>query len=88
MKVLNVGWKNILSVKGGKTVRQMAWATIKNGKLLSFAEKEFDIFLTVDRNLAFQQNLPRYNLAVIVLCPKTNRLEDVCSLVPNLLQLL
>ena len=71
-----------------KTVPQMGWATIKNGELLALAEKEFDFFLTVDRNLAFQQNLPRYNLAVIVLCAKTNRLEDLRSLMPNLLELL
>ena len=37
-----------------KTVPQMGWATIKNGELLSLAEKEFDIFLTIDRNLSFQ----------------------------------
>ncbi|MEN3330754.1 MAG: hypothetical protein V7641_119 [Blastocatellia bacterium] len=35
-----------------KTVPQMGWATIKNGELLGLAEKEFDVFLTVDRNLS------------------------------------
>lgn len=43
-----------------KTVPQMGWATIKNGELLTLAEREFDVFVTVDRNLSFQQNLPRY----------------------------
>ena len=37
-----------------KTVPQMGWATIKNGRLLALAEKNFDVFLTVDRNLSFQ----------------------------------
>lgn len=36
-----------------KTVPQMGWATIKNGELLALAEKEFDVFITVDRNLSF-----------------------------------
>ena len=38
-----------------KTVPQMGWAGIKNGRLLAAAEKEFDVFVTVDRNLSFQQ---------------------------------
>ena len=57
-----------------KTVPTMGWAIIENGELLALAEKEFDVFLTVDRNLSFQQNLPRFNLAVIVLRAPSNRL--------------
>jgi hypothetical protein len=66
----------------------MGWATIKNGELLALAEKEFDVFLTVDRNLSFQQNLPRFNLAVIVLRAPSNRLGDLRTLMPKLLELL
>ena len=36
-----------------KTVPQMGWAGIKNGQLLTLAEAEFDVFITVDRNLSF-----------------------------------
>ena len=50
-----------------KTVPQMGWAGIKNGQLLALAEVEFDVFITVDRNLSFQQNLSQFNIAVIVL---------------------
>lgn len=50
-----------------KTARQMGWTAIKNGELLSLASKRFDVFVTVDRNLSFQQNMPSYALAVIVL---------------------
>jgi hypothetical protein len=45
----------------------MGWAGVKNGQLLALAEAEFDVFITVDRNLSFQQNLPQFNIAVIVL---------------------
>jgi hypothetical protein len=50
-----------------KTVPQMGWAGIKNGQLLTLAETEFDVFTTVDRNLSFQQNLPQFGIAVVVL---------------------
>jgi hypothetical protein len=71
-----------------KTVPQMGWATIKNGDLLTLAEKDFEIFVTADRNLSFQQNLPRYNIAVIVLRARSNRLQDLHPLIPKLLEAL
>jgi hypothetical protein len=67
-----------------KIVPQMGWAGIKNGELLALAEKEFDVFITVDRNLSFQQNLPRFNIAVLVLHASTNRLADLRSLAPTI----
>lgn len=71
-----------------KTVPQMGWAAMKNGELLTLAEKQFEVFVTVDRNLSFQQHLPRYNIAVIVLRARSNRLRDLRPLVPKLLELL
>jgi hypothetical protein len=68
-----------------KTARQMGWTTIKNGELLTLASEYFDIFVTVDRNLTFQQNLVSFSIAVIVLHAKTNRLADLKPLVPRLL---
>ena len=63
----------------------MGWAGIKNGALLTLAEKEFDAFITVDRNLSFQQNLPEFNIAVLVLHAPSNRLADLRPLVPKIL---
>ena len=68
-----------------KTVPKMGWAGIKNGQLLALAALEFDVFITVDRNLSFQQNLPQFDIAVIVLCASSNRLEDMKALVPKIL---
>ena len=59
------------------TVPKMGWAGVKNGELMRLAEKEFDIFLTVDRNLSYQQNLPRYDIALIVLRASSNRYLDL-----------
>jgi len=45
----------------------------------------FDVFVTVDRNLSFQQNLHSFSIAVVVLRAKTNRLADLRPLVPSFL---
>lgn len=71
-----------------KTVPQMGWAGIKNGQLLALAETEFDVFITVDRNLSFQQDLPQFDLAVIVLQAPSNRLADLKPLAPKVIDIL
>lgn len=71
-----------------ETVPRMGWATIKNGRLLDLAEQRFDAFLTVDRNLSFQQNVNEYDIAVLVLHARTNRLVDLQPLVPEVLRVL
>ena len=90
MKVLVdecVNWRLLRDIVGHevKTARQMGWSTIRNGVLLGLAAKEFEVFVTVDRNLSFQQNLPAFAIAVIVLRAPTNRLSDLLPLVPDLL---
>ena len=69
------------------TVPQAGWAGIKNGELLTRAQTQFDVFVTVDRNLAFQQHIPRFNIAIVVLQAPTNRLKDLRPLLPKLRQL-
>jgi hypothetical protein len=68
-----------------KTARQTGWTTLKNGELLALASAQFDVFVTVDRNLAFQQNVVSFSIAVVVLQARTNRLADLGPLVPSLL---
>lgn len=50
-----------------KTVPDMGWAGLKNGMLLGRAEDDFDVFVTVDRNLAFQQRTSRFAITILVL---------------------
>ena len=71
-----------------RTVPQMGWNAFTNGELLRRAEMEFDVFLTVDRNLSFQQNLPRFRIAVVILRASSNRLADLKPLAPKVLALL
>jgi len=68
-----------------QTVPEAGWASTKNGELLGLAQAEFDVFITTDRNLMFQQDLPKYDMAVIVLAAKTNRLQDLLPLLPKIL---
>ena len=67
------------------TVQEIGWAGKKNGELLSLAQGRFQIFITVDRNLHFQQNLPKFSIAVLVLTAKTNELRDLQPLAPEVL---
>nr|VFK56367.1 MAG: hypothetical protein BECKTUN1418F_GA0071002_108611 [Candidatus Kentron sp. TUN]VFK58739.1 MAG: hypothetical protein BECKTUN1418D_GA0071000_108810 [Candidatus Kentron sp. TUN]VFK62658.1 MAG: hypothetical protein BECKTUN1418E_GA0071001_108411 [Candidatus Kentron sp. TUN] len=67
------------------TVQKAGWAGFKNGHLLQVAEIDFDILITTDRKLSFQQSLPDFDIAVIVLSSKTNHLPDLLPLVPELL---
>lgn len=63
------------------TVSERGWS----GDLLRVAQHEFDILITVDRNLPYQQQLPKFSIAVIILHARTNRLVDLRPLVPLLL---
>lgn len=82
-----VDWRLARDIVGHdvKTARQMEWTAIKNGALLALASQHFDVFVTVDRNLSFQQNLNTFSIAVVVLQAKTNRLADLRPLLPGLL---
>jgi hypothetical protein len=66
------------------TVPQAGWAGIQNGELLRLAQAQFDVFVTVDRNLSFQQHLSQFTIAVIVLQAPMNRLKDLSPLIPQL----
>lgn len=66
------------------TVTQRGWAGKKNGELLGLAQGEFDVFITVDQNLRFQQNLLKYSIAVVVLLVQENKLANYLPLIPSL----
>lgn len=70
------------------TVPEMGWAGKKNGELLKLAAAEFDVFLTADQNLAYQQKLETAGFGVIVLVTRDNRFESFKELIPKVLNLL
>jgi hypothetical protein len=69
-----------------RTVQQEGWAGLKNGELLRRAASAgFDVFVTADQNLQFQQNLTGAGLGVVVLVARSTALEDLRPLVPTAL---
>jgi len=68
-----------------KTVGEAGWAGVKNGELLRLAAKEFDLLLTVDRNLEYQQNFTGVSIAVILIHAKSNDVDLLRPLMPAVL---
>ena len=71
-----------------RTVTQENWTSLGNGALLKHAATEFDVLLTADQNIEFQQNLKTLPIAVVVLVAESNRLESLEPLVSAVLQAL
>ena len=67
-----------------RTVVEMGWSGVKNGKLLTLAANDFYAFITVDKNLPFQQNVTELPVAVVVLDTVSSELPALLPLVPNL----
>jgi hypothetical protein len=66
-----------------QTARYAGLAGLKNGDLLKAAEAgKFDVFLTVDQGIEYQQNLTGRQIAIIIFRTKSNRLRDLLQLVP------
>jgi hypothetical protein len=66
-----------------RTVFEMGWSGTKDGPLLRRAHVAFDVFLTVDQGIQYQQNLSGLDLAVIVLAGKSNDIDDLRPLMPE-----
>ncbi|HEY3175172.1 MAG TPA: DUF5615 family PIN-like protein [Candidatus Polarisedimenticolia bacterium] len=71
-----------------QTVPEAGWAGKKNEDLIRLAAGRFDAFITIDKNLVFQQNLKDLPFGVEVLSARSNRLADLEPLVPRILEAL
>jgi hypothetical protein len=65
-----------------KTVAELGWAGVKNGELLRRAAAAFDLLITVDRNLEYQQSFEGLSLAVIVVHASSNDVTILRPLMP------
>jgi predicted nuclease of predicted toxin-antitoxin system len=70
------------------TVPRQGWAGMTDVELLKNAGEEFDVFITLDGNLVFQQNLKATNLCIIVLRAVNSRYETLQPLIPGILKAL
>lgn len=76
--------KNYLKEFEVYTVRELKLGGIKNGKLMKFCdENNFDILLTIDKNLMYQQNLYKYNVTIIVFNSLTSKIEELITFLPS-----
>ena len=65
------------------TVQPQGWSGLKNGRLLTAASVEFDALITTDRGIPHQQNLSRYDIGIVLMEARSNRIEDLAPLVPE-----
>jgi len=69
------------------TVARMSWSGVKNGALLRLAASTFDVFVTIDRLLSDEQEVPP-GLSLVTLRAASNRLEALRPLAPRILEVL
>jgi hypothetical protein len=76
-------FRNSLPGHDCQTASYAGLAGLKNGELLIAAETaEFDVFVTVDQGIEYQQNLTARKIAIVIFRAKSNRLKDLLPLVP------
>ena len=66
-----------------ETVRRAGYGSKKNGELLTLAEGRWDVLLTSDRNIKYQQNMTGRSVSILILRAKSNRMKDLLPLMPS-----
>ena len=85
---LPVGLAGALAGHQVDTVVGLGWQGVTNGELLRRARDRYDAFITMDRNLEYQQNLGGAGVGVVLVRARSNRLNDLVPLVPRILEAL
>jgi hypothetical protein len=82
-------FKNQLAGHDCATVPEAGFSGKKNGELLKLAEEaDFEVFVTLDRGIEYQQNLATHRLVVLVLRAKSSRLDDLIVHLPRMREIL
>ena len=68
-----------------RTVAECGWAGKKNGELLALAEDQFDVLLTLDKNIPYQQDLKLGRIAILIVRAPSNRVQDLLPVIPDCL---
>ena len=71
-----------------ETVEYRGWKGLNNGTLLRVAQDHFDVLVTLDDNIPYQQSLQQFEIAVLVLRPSRSRLENMLELIPEVQRIL
>ena len=78
--------RNHLQPHDVSTVQDKGWSGIKNGRLLRLAQLEFDVLITIDSNMIYQQHVASFAIGLVVLHSPSNRLDDLLPLVADMLR--
>jgi predicted nuclease of predicted toxin-antitoxin system len=81
---VDISLKENLSSSTVMTVPEMDWRGIKNGELLRKASQEFDVFITSDKNMEYQQNQSTLPLPVIIIATRGNMWQDIEPVIPKI----
>jgi predicted nuclease of predicted toxin-antitoxin system len=77
-----------LFAEGGhqcETVRDAGFGGKENGELLALADKSFDVLITIDKNIRYQQNMTGLNISILIIRSASNDLDDIRPHVPHAL---
>jgi len=67
------------------TVSGRGWSGIKNGELLRRMSGQYDVLVTMDRGIEFQQRISTLPFGIVLVPARSNRMEDLRPLVPSIL---
>jgi len=65
-----------------RTVVACGWSGKKNGELLALADPLFDVLLTLDKNLPYEQNPSSGRIALLIIRARSNRIQDLLPFIP------
>jgi predicted nuclease of predicted toxin-antitoxin system len=77
-----------LFAEGGhecETVREAGFSGKENGELIALAENKFDVLVTIDKNIRYQQNISGRDIAILIVRATSNDLDDIRPNVPHAL---
>lgn len=68
-----------------QTVAEAGWSGKENGELLALAEQSFDVLVTIDKRVRYQQNMTGRKIAVLIIRAASNDLDDIRPHIPKAL---
>jgi len=80
-----IDFAKLLTEHEVSTVHSLGWSGIKNGDLLRRAHRVCEVFITLDRNLEFQQNIKNLPFGLVVVHARSNRMSDLTPQIPSIL---
>src|SRR5437763_15501171 len=67
-----------------RTAQEQGWSSFKNGQLLALAAEEFDVLVTIDQRMRYQQHLPKLSIGIVVIDTRDTRFETIRTYVEEL----